>query len=325
MDRVTSRGDYFTRDRHNQSLDYLRLRNSDVLDRVARGGSYRDLFNDSRRYRVRPIHHVHHVNIRHRYRLPFNVRSPRYYRVANRMVWWRGVHLGGYRYDPMRHFYRNYRGHVIGVYYWNLFRPHYRFIVPHYNQYYRGSYFCDGGNYYYYPDTYVSPEAYSSGLVSESPPERVQMQYGAFAHTTDLAYRFERLMNDLCLDMHYNYQQNPEFDEVYREAYDLLNIAKDILASAEQGDLGDVAEQLFGLDQLYYHLLDQIADWNRTEQKPIGEHDLLTKLSLVEATMQHLMYDSGVEPSFEVVDDSVPEDPEPAGVGAPMIQFPQLP
>ena len=301
-DRSPIARDYFARDRNNQSLQNLRLQNTDILDRIARNPQDRSRIFQDRNFRARPINNTIINNYNFNHGRGFNFWNYNQ-RVAQRMIWWRAMQLGGYRWDPFRFRYFDFRGRPLGFYRWNLFQPHYRFIVPHYNRFYRGSYFVDNSVYYYTPETYVVQGATN---VPDQPPEPVQVVFGEATYSQDLAGRFERLLNDVALELHYNYRNNPDFDNAYRMTYDLLLNAKDILAAADQGDTQQVANQLYGLDQLFYLVFDQIADFERTEQKPIGEDDLLTKMAWAESTLQHLMHDAGVEPSFEVVEEDAP-------------------
>ncbi|MCA8984843.1 MAG: hypothetical protein R3C12_24740 [Planctomycetaceae bacterium] len=318
VQRTIPSREYFNRDRDNQSLSYLRLRDPDVVSRIARNPQNPQQWLRTQNYRIRPLSNNWQQTVRYRSGRPIDyvTHGPR---IANRLVWWRALQLTGYRWNRTNYVYYDFWRRPLGIYYWNVFRPGARFLVPHYNRFCRGSYVVYSGNYYYYPETYAqSPE------VTE-PPEPVAMEYGDFAFVRDLAYRFERMTNSICLDLYYNYRSNPEFETVYREAYDLLLAAKEVLQAAERGDQQAAGEWLYGLDQLFYHLLDQVADWERTEQKPIADGDILSKLALAEATLQHLMFDVGVEPSFEIVDETAPlPGPEAGGNPAPMITLPPL-
>lgn len=321
IERTVSNREYFNRFQGNQSLSHLRLRDPSAVARIARDPRNPHHWLRNQNYRLRPLHNNVNINIRVRGGRPINFATfgPG---IARRMVWWRGLQIGGwYRWNRANFMYYDFWGRPMGLYYRNIFRPGAMFMVPHYNRFYRGSYVVYNDHHYYYPETF----AMSAELPSEEIPEPVQMDYGDFSFVRDLAYRFERMVNSICLELYYNYRDNPEFETVYREAYDLLLASKEILAAAEQGDQQTAGEWLYGLDQLFYHVLDRVADWERTEQKQIDEGDVLSKIALAEATLQHLMYDVGVEPSFEIVEDDAPLP----GVGdsespAPMIELPPI-
>lgn len=306
----------FDRDWDNQVLNYLRFGNNDLIRQYVNNGRRDDFFRD-RDFRVRYYDPRGRNDYWRRYhnQINFNVwgRS-----IARHVVRLRAAQLAGYRYDRRNYLYRDYWGRPLGVYYRDVFRPGSRFIVPHFNRNYRGSYYCYGGSYYYYPETY----AMGPSTVTTSEP--VEMDYGGFDYVGDLAHRFERMTNDICLEMHYNYRGNPEFDQVYRDAYMVLTAAKEIEQAAERGDQQAAADLLYGLDQLFYYVYDQAATWERNEQKQIGDGDLMAKFSITEALLQHLMYNVGVEPSFDVVDEAAPQPTsEPPAAGSiPSPQFP---
>lgn len=108
-------------------------------------------------------------------------------------------------------------------------------MLPHYDHHYHGTYYLDSGTNYYVPRTYViDPGTYAA-------PKPVQIEFGGYAHVDDLSGRLERLANELCLDLHYNYRHNSGFADVYREAYQVLDTAKYIHAKEHQGDRAEVA------------------------------------------------------------------------------------
>jgi hypothetical protein len=164
------------------------------------------------------------------------------------------------------------------------------------------------------PQTYVTdPGTY----VAAKP---VQIEFGGYAHVDDLAGRFERLMNQLCLDLHYNYRHNPGFPETYRAAYHVLDTAKYIHDKEHQGDREEVARRLDEVDGLFHQVQDEVRRWSRQQYRQIGQAGVQTKLDSVEATLHHLMNDVGVSgahgapeaaPASSV--NEVAPPPEPAG------------
>src|SRR5690606_32165144 len=119
---------------------------------------------------------------------------------------------------------------------------------------------------------------------------------GGYAHLADLAGRLSLLANDVCLDMHYNYSHNPGFAETYREAYQILDMAKYLEAAENQGDRAEIARRVTELDPLFHQVQGEVQGWSRSHQRQIGESGLMTKLEIMEALLHHLMYDVGIEP-----------------------------
>jgi hypothetical protein len=182
--------------------------------------------------------------------------------------------------------------------------------VPHYDHHYHGTYYYDDGVNYYVPQTYVTQGgAYVAG-------KPVPIEFGSFSHVDDLSGRLERLVNELCLDLHYNYQHNPGFGETYREAYQILQTAKYIHVKEHQGDRDEVARRLDEVDGLVHHVQKDLSRWSRRQSRQIGRGGARTKLESVEATLHHLMHDVGVkgvhgEPDSATVSD-VDVAPPPA-------------
>jgi hypothetical protein len=159
--------------------------------------------------------------------------------------------------------------------------------VPHWDHHHHGTYYSDEGSYYYLPQTYVTdPRTY----VAAKP---VQIEFGGYAHVDDLSARLERIANQLCLDLHYNYRHNANFAQVYRGAYQVLGTAKFIRVNANQADRGEVTRLLDEADGLFHHVQEQVAGWSRRQVRQIGQSSLQAKLNMVEATLHHLMHDVG--------------------------------
>mgnify|MGYP001394916971 CR=1 FL=1 len=165
-----------------------------------------------------------------------------------------------------------------------------RFVVPYYDRHYHGSYYVDSGRYYYHPEMYVTnPDSY---VVSKP----ISVDFGGFAHVDDLAGRLERLANELCLDMNYNYPHNPGFSTTYREAYQILETAKYIHAKEHQNDRDEIARRLQELDPLFHHVDWEIRGWSRDHRRQIGRGGVLTKAEMMESILHHLMNDVGIRP-----------------------------
>ena len=87
---------------------------------------------------------------------------------------------------------------------------------------------------HYRPTPHVAYRPHSDHGYLETaqlPPAPSTVAYGSFSHVDDLAARLEVLMNQICLDLYYNYSHNPGFHETYTEAYSLYQMTRYIHAS----------------------------------------------------------------------------------------------
>ena len=196
-----------------------------------------------------------------------------------------GIHIGGGRYhdhDPHFNHYDDFDRHR---------HSDWHYVVPHYDRHWDGSYYWDDGINYYVPQPYVTD---GGAQVAGKP---VVIEFGSYSHVDDLAGRLERLANDLCLDLHYNYRHNRGFARTYREAYQILATAKYIHDKEHQGDRAEVARRLDELDGLFHHVQSEVQGWSRRNVRAIGRSGARAKLEMVEATLHHLMNDVGVRGS----------------------------
>lgn len=152
---------------------------------------------------------------------------------------------------------------------------------------------------------------YRTAALPELAPAPEHIQFGGFGHVDQLAARLEVLMNELCLDLYYNYSHNPGFQATYAEAYSLYNTAKFIHAAEHNYDRTSIQQSLGGVDALFHHVQDDVRGWTRNPRRQIGTLGIITKINLAEETLHHLMDDVGVSslPGRE-------EPPAPIG-GAP--------
>lgn len=180
-----------------------------------------------------------------------------------------------------------------------------------------GSYYCHRDKYYYVPR--ITP-----GHVA---PQPVIVPFGACAHLDELASRIEYMANELCLDMHYNYQHNPGYRETYAEAYQLFQTAKTIRGFAYANDHLSVRTQLAGVDGLFHHIENDVRAWSRYHRRQIGQGGIATKLEVMESTLHHLMHDAGVHagpvgeqapPPEGYVEQAPPPAPTPTPAPAPV-------
>lgn len=220
-----------------------------------------------------------------------------------------------------QHHHHHHHGSHFGHSNWN-------YVVPHQNaHHHHGSYYVQDNGYYYTPTPIVrvTPSYRSAQLPPVQVP--VQLQYGGYARFEDLSGRLEAEVNRLCLDMFYNYQHNPGFQELYRDAYSLLTAAKFVHAKEHQNDRDAIREQVVQMDQLMHHVLGEIRPWSRHHSRQVASGGIIEKSSAVEAILHHLCYDVGIEPHGD--DEPAPapnvgdeQAPAPGGViGSPPPSF----
>jgi hypothetical protein len=194
-------------------------------------------------------------------------------------------------------------------------------VLPHIDHYHHGSYYVDSGYYYYQPQTFVTdPTQY---VVSKP----VAVKFGSFSHIDDLSSRLERLANELCLDMYYNYSHNPAFAETYREAYQILQTAKYVHVKEHQDDRAEVARRLSELDPLFHHVQGEVGGWSRHHHRQIAQGSATAKIAVMEAILHHLMNDVGVKPQSmrSMETSSNPASVEAAPPPPPHLNLPQPP
>ena len=207
----------------------------------------------------------------------------------------------GHHVDRHNHLVQDRHGHIVGGVHSNS-----RYVLPHSSGIYGGTYTVGNGVHLYYSRTA------SLGSVSVAPtPE--QITFGGFTHVDELAVRFETLMNQLCLDLYYNYSHNPGFHETYTEAYILLQTAKFMHDAEHHNDRDAIRSRLAGADALFHHVEEDFHGWSRIHHRQIGTMGILTKMEMAEATLHQLMNDVGVSatPGLE-------EAPAPQGEQAPL-------
>lgn len=168
-------------------------------------------------------------------------------------------------------------------------------------------------NAHYGPHIAYHPHHVTSHIqTAELPPAPEAITYGAFSHVDELAVRLEILMNELCLDLYYNYSHNPGFHETYAEAYSLYQTARSIHAAEHNYDREHVRRQLGGADALFHHIEDDVRGWTRIPRRQIGTLGIITKMEMAEDTLHHLMEDVGV-----AVAAGLEQPPVPQGLAVP--------
>ena len=148
------------------------------------------------------------------------------------------------------------------------------------------------GNYYTQDNGYY----YNSG-VQNAPSQRIE--YGGFSRVDELGHRLETLANDYCLELHANYSRNPGFDDTYREAYEILEIAKYIHEEEHHGHRDEIAQEMKKLDDLFHHVGGIVSGWQPDRQR--HQHDNIPAKDQIQQQMEtvihHLMNDVGVKPN----------------------------
>lgn len=194
-------------------------------------------------------------------------------------------------------------------------------VVPQIDRHHSGNYYVQKNQYYYRPQPYVATQAPPQSYTVAKP---VQMEFGSFAHVDDLSGRLVTLTNEMCLDMHHNYQRNPDYAQAYRMAYQILDTARYINDKQHQGDRTEVARRLAELDPLTHEVLERVRGWRSESRRQIGDRELLAKLDYVDATLHHLMYDAGVKqaPQQGAPGPGAEQAPPPVSSGSPAPSIP---
>jgi hypothetical protein len=180
----------------------------------------------------------------------------------------------------------------------------YRYVVPAAAN--KGAFYTFAEKRYYTP----AVEKADDEPVAVKPRE---LAFGGFEHQHELAERLERLTNEFCLDLYYNYRHNPDFRVTYREAYQLLRDAKSLHRNADHGRMDLSRRSVRRIDQLFHHVQDDVREWVGDDHQTIGQLSLPAKVEELEALIHHLMYDLGVEPDHHHDhDDSSSDEEAPA-------------
>ncbi len=175
----------------------------------------------------------------------------------------------------------------------------YRFVVPSTGRY--GSFYSHDNARYYTP-----PVARIVGQQAPPAPRPVELKFGGFQKHAELAERLETLANQLCLDLHANYQDNPDFDEVYGLSYKLLQAAKYVHGKEHAGDKAAIQQSVNSIDEAFHHVQRDIRDWRSANRRQVGPMNLAATTEEFEAVLHHLMFDLGVKPSHDEQDEEPP-------------------
>jgi hypothetical protein len=200
------------------------------------------------------------------------------------------VHLGGLSFGYWPYFY-GYPGLSYG---W-----------PYYGAYYPNTYLFGSGSYYLGNQTlYSVPRTIITVPNTVNVPNTVtvantrvaarpaEIQFGGFAQVGELSARLVRLANELCLELHHNYQHNAGFADTYRAAYQIFDTAK--FVSAHQGEREEIARRVNEMDGLFHQVQSDASRFRRRSVRRIAGTGLPPKLNGVEAALHDLMTDVGV-------------------------------
>jgi len=229
---------------------------------------------------------------------------------------------GGYHIDHHDHIIRDSHGHVIG-------RQHHDVIhgnsmhAPYHDGYHqprivhpRPTYVRPAADRYHGPHHEHPSQWRNSHPQVHRPARPFNVTFGGFSHVDELASQLEFLTNQLLQDLHYNYSHNPGFQETYREAYEIYQVAKYIHAAEHHHDRDTIASKLGGLDADFHHIQDDVRGWTRHHHRQVGQLGILTKMDRVESVLHHLMNDVGVR---SATSGASQEPPAPAGGVTPII------
>lgn len=197
---------------------------------------------------------------------------------------------------------------------------HYDYHPGHYD-YHSGHHHYGGTSYVYPSQGYITPRTYVQPSVVVSPYSGSthpydhgrgsvrtarKIAFGGFSHIDDLAMTLESQANTLCLELWYNYQHNPGFNQTYREAYEILTTAKYIHGLEHSGNRAKMSEAVRELDGLFHHVEGDVARWTGHHHRHLGHGGLTTKLEAVEQTLHHLMDDVGIRPASAASEQAPP-------------------
>lgn len=219
----------------------------------------------------------------------------------------------GFQVDHHDHVIRDSHGRMTRRYHHDVIHRNAQHVVPHLNTVNHGIYYHQNGHSFYYPQT-------TRIGALQVPPTPQEITFGGYGHVDDLAQRLELLMNELCLDLYYNYSHNPGFHETYSEAYSLLETSRFIHAAEHANDRDAISRKLGGADALFHHVEDDVRGWSRIHHRQIGTLGIVRKMEMAESVLHHLMEDVGVKPEIP----EVAPAPETRGpeLAPPPITFP---
>ncbi len=199
-----------------------------------------------------------------------------------------------YKVDRRDHSVRDEYGTVIGRYNQDFIEDNYKYVLPHYDDSHTGTYWQRDGKYYYRPQTSTR---------FRQPSQTEELRFGGRGHMDDLSERLEAMVNETCLDMHYNYSHNRDYKQTYADAYKILEDAKWIHNRSNYSNNGEMRRRLMRMDDQIHEVEGDVRGWRSSNRRDYGEVSLNSRLRLIEATIHHLMYDAGIDPDRAHDDD----------------------
>ncbi|MBA4017569.1 MAG: hypothetical protein C0483_10390 [Pirellula sp.] len=198
-------------------------------------------------------------------------------------------------------------------------------VVPS-QHHYAGLYYSYGGANYYTPVASPMRVQVMRPQINHQPttiappsdpiaPQSVKLEFGGFQQFEDLSARLAVEANRWCLDLHYNYGHNIDFDATYRDAYLVVQAAKYVRTADHRGDRETISKQMAAVEPLFHQVQEKIKTWTRDERRPVGSDDVNGKTALVESILHHLLYDVGVAQQHTAALEE--EAPPPAELLAP--------
>jgi hypothetical protein len=127
--------------------------------------------------------------------------------------------------------------------------------------------------------------------------------------------------NEFCLEMHKTYSAQPEFNEAYREAFELLQLAKKIESDAAAGTAAKaIGGQLAEFDSEMHHVQEHLADFAKVQlPNKAGQESVTANFAAVETTLERAMGQVGLRRKAEDANTS-PADVAAVPNGLPFSQ-----
>jgi hypothetical protein len=134
---------------------------------------------------------------------------------------------------------------------------------------------------------------------------RSDYRYGGRQHLTKLAEEVYSRANSVCWEMNNYYKHNRDFDATYKEAYKILQDAKNIRRRIADGyyrerhETDEIERDLKDLDKLFHHVEEDIAAWRPYNGPRRRQGDpLLVRMDRLEEALHDLMVDYGTDSRF---------------------------
>jgi thioredoxin-related protein len=108
--------------------------------------------------------------------------------------------------------------------------------------------------------------------------------------------------NEFCLEMHKTYSNQPEFNEAYREAFELLQLAKKIESDVSAGaDAKSVSGQLSEFDSEMHHVEEHLSDFAKAQgaNNKAGQDSVAANFAAVGSTLERAMGQLGLRRKAE--------------------------